>query len=438
MTHYELALGVFCLLMVLIVIRMPIAIAMFLAGAFGFSQIAGWNAVLNMMSESPYSRVSNYELSVIPLFLLMGQLATRGGLSQQLYRSARAWLGHYRGGIAIATIGGCAAFGAICGSSIATGATMATVALPEMRRYGYSGSLATGALAAGGTLGILIPPSIVLVIFSILTEQSLGNLFLAAIIPGIIATLGYAAAIAIYVRARPHAAPPAEALPMAERIASLWAILPVAVIFAVVVGGIYLGVFTPTEGAAVGAATTGLLAAALGGLDFRGLRLALFDTAKLTGMIFIILVGAEFYSAFLALSQTPQALARWIGEGGFTLLTVLVAIVIVYLLLGCVMDGLPMILITVPVFYPIVIGLDFGMGLDAVAMWFGILVLIAVEVGLITPPIGINVYVINSMARDVPITESFKGIVPFFLSDLVRIALIIAFPATCTFLPGVK
>ncbi|HEX9836960.1 MAG TPA: TRAP transporter large permease [Alphaproteobacteria bacterium] len=438
MTHYELALGVFCLLMALIVIRMPIAIAMFLAGAFGFSQIAGWDAVLNLMSEAPYSRVSNYELSVIPLFLLMGQLATRGGLSQQLYRSARAWLGHYRGGIAIATIGGCAAFGAICGSSIATGATMATVALPEMRRYGYSGSLATGALAAGGTLGILIPPSIVLVIFSILTEQSLGNLFLAAIIPGIIATLGYAAAIAIYVRARPQAAPPAEALAMAERIASLWAILPVAVIFTVVVGGIYLGVFTPTEGAAVGAATTGLLAAALGGLDFRGVRLALFDTAKLTGMIFIILVGAEFYSAFLALSQTPQALARWIGESGFAPLTVLVAIVIVYLLLGCVMDGLPMILITVPVFYPIVIGLDFGMGLDALAMWFGILVLIAVEVGLITPPIGINVYVINSMARDVPITESFKGIVPFFLSDLARIALIIAFPATCTFLPGVK
>jgi tripartite ATP-independent transporter DctM subunit len=438
MTHYELALGVFCLLMALIVIRMPIAIAMFLAGAFGFSQIAGWDAVLNLMSEAPYSRLSNYELSVIPLFLLMGQLATRGGLSHQLYRAARAWLGHYRGGIAIATIGGCAAFGAICGSSIATGATMASVALPEMRRYGYSGALATGALAAGGTLGILIPPSIVLVIFSILTEQSLGNLFLAAIIPGIIATLGYAAAIAIYVRARPRAAPPAEALAMAERLASLWSIGPVAAIFTVVVGGIYLGVFTPTEGAAVGAATTGLLAAALGGLDVRGLRLALFDTAKLTGMIFIILVGAEFYSSFLALSQTPQALARWIGEGGFAPLTVLLGIVVVYILLGCVMDGLPMILITVPVFYPIVIGLDFGMGIEALAMWFGILVLIAVEVGFITPPIGLNVYVINSMARDVPITESFKGIVPFFLSDLARIALIIAFPATCTFLPGVK
>ncbi len=438
MTHFELAIAVFVLLMVLIAVRMPVAVAMFLAGGLGYAQIAGWKALLVFMESAPYSQVANYELTVVPLFLLMGQLATHGGLSRSLYRAARAWVGHYPGGIAMATIGGCAAFGAICGSSVATGATMATVALPEMKRYGYSGALATGALAAGGTLGILIPPSIILVIYAILTEQSLGNLFLGAVIPGAIATAGYAIATVIYARINPAAAPTAERLAWRERVASLASVWPVVAIFLIVVGGIYLGVFTPTEGAGIGAAATGLFAWALGGLDRAGFRTAILETAKLTGMIFIILIGAAFYASFLALSQTPQALAQWIGDSGFAPMEVLLAMIGVYLILGCVMDGLPMILLTVPVFFPIIQQMDFGISPDALGVWFGILVVIVTEVGLITPPIGINVYVINSLAPDVPLTQTFRGVLPYFMSDIVRIAIILALPITCTWLPGLS
>jgi C4-dicarboxylate transporter DctM subunit len=438
MSNLELGAALFALMMALIILRMPIAISMFVCGALGFGMIAGWRPLIGLMAEVPYSRVANHELTVIPLFVLMGQLASQGGISQGLYRSARAWVGHFRGGIAMATIGGCAMFGAICGSSVATGATMASIALPEMRRYGYSGALSTSALAAGGTLGILIPPSIILVIYAILSEQSLVNLFVAAIVPGLIATIGYGIAVWIYVRISPLAGPAAERERWGARFASLKSVWPVAVIFISVIGGIYLGIFTPTEGAAVGAAATAALAVTAGGMRLRGLAAAVLETAKITGMIFLILIGAEFYSSFLALSQLPQELSQWITGQGWSPLVILIAIVLIYLVLGCVMDGLAMILVTVPVFLPLILQLDFGMSSEAVAVWFGILVLIAVEVGLITPPIGINVYVINSMAEGVPITETFKGIVPFFLLDLVRIGIIIGVPATTTWLPGLK
>jgi C4-dicarboxylate transporter DctM subunit len=438
MSNLELGAVLFALMMALIILRMPIAISMFVCGALGFGMIAGWRPLIGLMAEVPYSRVANHELTVIPLFVLMGQLASQGGISQGLYRSARAWVGHFRGGIAMATIGGCAMFGAICGSSVATGATMASIALPEMRRYGYSGALSTSALAAGGTLGILIPPSIILVIYAILSEQSLVNLFVAAIVPGLIATIGYGIAVWIYVRISPLAGPAAERERWGARFASLKSVWPVAVIFISVIGGIYLGIFTPTEGAAVGAAATAALAVTAGGMRLRGLAAAVLETAKITGMIFLILIGAEFYSSFLALSQLPQELSQWITGQGWSPLVILIAIVLIYLVLGCVMDGLAMILVTVPVFLPLILQLDFGMSSEAVAVWFGILVLIAVEVGLITPPIGINVYVINSMAEGVPITETFKGIVPFFLLDLVRIGIIIGVPATTTWLPGLK
>jgi C4-dicarboxylate transporter DctM subunit len=436
MINLELGISLFALMIVLIVLRMPIAIAMLLCGALGFGMISGWRPLLGLMAEVPYSRVANHELTVIPLFVLMGQLAAQGGISQALYRSALAWVGHYRGGIAMATIGGCAAFGAICGSSVATGATMASIALPEMRRYGYSGALATGALAAGGTLGILIPPSIILVIYAILTEQSLGQLFLAAIIPGIIATLGYAAAIWVYTRLYPSAGPSVARASWGTRFRSLKAVWPVLAIFVVVIGGIYRGVFTPTEGAAVGAAATGVLSWTVGGMRLTGMTAAILETARITGMIFLILIGAEFYSSFLALSQLPQALAQWIADTGWSAFAILATIVFIYLILGCMMDGLAMMLVTIPVFLPLILRLDFDMPHEAVAVWFGILVLILIEVGQITPPIGLNVYVINSMARDVPMTETFKGIIPFFLSDLVRIAIIIFVPATTTWLAG--
>jgi C4-dicarboxylate transporter, DctM subunit len=438
MSHLELGVALFALMIVLIALRMPIAIAMLVSGALGFGLIAGWHPLLGQLTGIPYSRVANYDLTVIPLFVLMGQFAAQGGISRALYRSALAWVGHYRGGIAMATIGGCAAFGAICGSSVATGATMASIALPEMRRYGYSGALSTGALAAGGTLGILIPPSIILVIYAILTEQSLGQLFLAAIIPGIIATLGYGAAIWAYTRIAPQAGPAVARATWRERLTSLQAVWPVLVIFLVVIGGIYWGVFTPTEGAAVGAAATGLLSWTVGGMRLAGIKAAILDTAKITGMIFLILIGAEFYSSFLALSQLPQALAAWVAGAGWPAFTVLAAIVVIYLVLGCLMDGLAMMLVTIPVFFPLILRLDFGLSHEAVAVWFGILVLVLIEVGQITPPIGLNVYVINSMAEDVPMTETFKGIVPFFLSDIVRIAIIIFVPATTTWLAGLS
>lgn len=436
MSNLQLGIVLFVAMMALIVVRMPIAISMLVTGSIGFAMIAGVQPLLGVLAELPYSRAANHELTVIPLFVLMGQFAAEGGISQALYRSARAWLGHLRGGIAMATIGGCAAFGAICGSSVATGATMATVALPEMRRYGYSGSLSTGVLAAGGTLGILIPPSIILVIYAILTEQSLAHLFLAALIPGLLATLGYALAVFVYVRINPSAGPAAEPADWRERIRSLGTVWPVVTIFIVVIGGIYAGIFTPTEGAAIGAASTGLLAWVVGGMRFAGIGRSILETGKITGMIFMILIGAEIYSSFLALSLLPQALSEWISGLGWSPFVILVGIVLLYLVLGCVMDSLAMILLTVPVLLPLIMKLDFGIPPEAVPIWFGILILIVVEVGLITPPIGINVFVINSMAKDVPMMDSFRGVVPFFLSDLVRIGLVMAFPSLTLWLAG--
>ncbi|OGA14581.1 MAG: C4-dicarboxylate ABC transporter permease [Betaproteobacteria bacterium RIFCSPLOWO2_02_FULL_63_19] len=438
MMHLELGLGLFAAMMVLVALRMPVALAMFATGAIGFAQLTSWNALLNHMNDAAVSRVSSYDLSVVPLFILMGQFATHGGLGRSVFHAARAWFGHYRGGLAIATIGGCAGFGAICGSSIATGATMTAVALPEMRRYGYSGALSTGSLAAGGTLGILIPPSVILVIYALITEQSIGDLFLAAIIPGVIATVGYIIAVMAYVRLVPGAAPAADRLPMAERLKSLNTVWPVVVIFLTVIGGIYTGVFTPTEAAGIGAAATGLFALVSGNLGKSALKSSLLDMARTTGMIFVILIGAELYSAFLALSQIPQSVAAAIVDSGLAPMAVLLVIVAIYIVLGCVMDGIGMIMLTIPVFQPIIAGLDFGMTPEATGIWFGILVLVVVEVGLITPPIGLNVYVINGMARDVRLSESFRGIVPFFISDLCRIAIIILIPATCTLLPRLE
>ena len=436
MTDIEFGGLLFVVCLVLIALRMPVAVAMFTVGGLGFITLAGWSAFLGLLNSVPFSRTSGYTLSVLPLFLLMGQFATRAGLGRSLFDSARAWVGHRRGGLAISTVFGCAAFGSICGSSLATAATMSSVALPEMRRRGYSEALATGSLAAGGTLGILIPPSVILVIYAIITEQSVGKLFFAALIPGVIATLGYAAAIGIYVRLNPSAAPVVPAAPFRERVRSLRQVLPVVTIFLLVIGGIYLGVFTPTEGAGIGAAATFVLASASGRLNWAGFVSSVLETAQATAAIFLILIGAEVYNSFLALSQIPVELAAAFAESELAPMPILIGILLVYLILGCVMDSLSMILLTVPVFFPLVTGLEFGLTEEEIAIWFGILTLIVVEVGLITPPIGLNVYVINSMADEIPLGESFKGIFPFLLSDFVRIAIILALPATCLWLPG--
>jgi tripartite ATP-independent transporter DctM subunit len=415
-------------MLALMFLRVPIAVAMLLAGGVGYVTLAGFTPFLASLKTGPYFQLSNDSFTVIPLFLLMGFLASRAGLSRRIFDTANAFLGHLRGGLCIAAIGGCAFFGAICGSSLATAATMGQVALPEMRRYGYDGALATGTLAAGGTLGILIPPSIPLIVYAILAEQNIAKLFVAAFVPGILATLGYMLAVAVTVRIRRGSGPAAPRSSWRQRGCALVRFLPVAVLFVLVLGGIYSGAFTPTEAAAIGAAGVAFIA-----LFGRGPKLVLFrqslvETAIASGMIFLILIGADVFSSFVALSGLPQALAQWIVESGFSPMTVLLAILLLYLVMGCLMDALSMILLTVPIFFPVIIALDFGLSVEETAIWFGILVLIVVEVGLITPPVGLNVFVINKIAGDVPMRQTFKGIVPFLISDFLRVALLLSFP----------
>jgi C4-dicarboxylate transporter DctM subunit len=429
-----LATASFPVLLVLIFLRVPIGLSMLVVGLFGSWQVYGSAApLLNQMKNLAYSQFSSHSLSIVPLFLLMGQFATLGGMSQALFKAAEAFIGHRKGGVGMAAIGACAGFGAICGSSLATAATMGQVALPELKRAGYAGSLASGALAAGGTLGILIPPSIVLVIYAILAEQNIAKLFAAAFIPGILAALGYMAVINIVVRLNPKLAGSVPPMPWPERWQAVGAVWPVIIIFVVVVGGIYTGLFTPTEGAAVGAVSTGLLAWLRGGLTRKKLQEAFESTAGGTAMVFMIVLGAAAYNSFLALSQLPQELAGWVGAQGFSPYMVLWAILVFYLIFGCVMDSLSMILLTIPIFFPMVSGLDFGLTPEETAIWFGILVLIVVEVGLITPPVGMNLFVIQSMAPDISIRDTYRGVWPFVLSDLVRVTLLVIFPAITLF-----
>lgn len=428
MSGFEIGITAIVILFVLLAIRVPIGVAMLAVGLGGYAAMVGWPPVLNSLKFAAYDKFSNYTFSIVPLFLLMGEFATKAGLSQALFQSANTWLGHRRGGIAMAAIGGSAGFGAIAGSSLATAATMAQVALPEMRRYGYSGALATGSIAAGGTLGILIPPSIVLVIYAILTEQNIAKLFAAAFIPGILAALGYMLAIAVYVHLYPQDGPVGRRVGYAERFRDLLRVWPVLLIFTLVIGGIYAGIFTPTEAAAVGAFGTGLLALLKGKLNLEALFDSLLNTAQTTGMIFLIILGADFINVFLALTRMPQSLAATIASWQVAPLLILALILIIYLVLGMIMDSLSMILLTIPLFFPIIMGLDFGLTPEETAIWFGILALVVVEVGLITPPVGLNVYIINSLAKDVPMLDTFRGVLPFLISDIVRIVVLVVFP----------
>jgi tripartite ATP-independent transporter DctM subunit len=506
----DVAIGAlsFPALLALIFMRVPIGLAMFVTGLVGLVLVTGDTTVpFARLKSETYTTFGSYSLSIIPMFLLMGQFATLGGLSQALFRAAEGFLGHRRGGVAMASVGACAGFGAICGSSLATAATMSRVALPEMRAYGYAGGFSTATLAAGGTLGILIPPSVVLVIYAILTQQNIAKLFAAAIIPGLLAALGYLIAISLYVRVHPEAAGTRPRVPWGERLRALAAVWPVLLVFGAVVGGIYGGVFTPTEGAAVGALGTGLIALANGGLTRRSLAESFVETGKATAMIFFIVLGAAFYNGFLARTGVPQGLAAWVGEAGFGPLTVIVVILLLYLILGCVMDSLSMILLTIPIFWPVVQALDVqfvtlaelhaaragpvlaeidaalaaglappvevaaemlasiretlatggelareqlralelrrvnqgalnGINAELVAIWFGILVLIVVEVGLITPPVGMNLFVINAMDRETPMAATYRAVTWFVASDLARVALLVAVPAiTLVLLP---
>ncbi len=496
MSNLEIGIASFPVLMGLIFLRVPIGLAMFLVAVGGLYAITdGWTMALSRLKHETYSTFSSYSFSIIPMFLLMGHFATLGGMSTALFKAAEAWLGHRKGGVAMASVGACAGFGAICGSSLATAATMSQVALPELRRYGYSGGFATATLAAGGTLGILIPPSVVLVIYAILTDQNIAKLFLAAFIPGLLAALGYMITINIYARLHPEAAGARAPVPMAQRIRALLDVWPVLLVFLLVVGGIYLGWFTPTAGAAVGAAGTGLIALAQGGLTWKTLQASFHATARNTAMIFFIILGAAFYNGFLALSQAPQELATWVVGLGLSPWTILVCILLLYLVFGCLMDSLSMILLTIPIFFPIISQLDFGfvelaalqaeaarevlaagvpegmtsemlgrieaaiasgqelsremmraldinitqaranrIEAEEVAIWFGILVLIVVEVGLITPPVGMNLFVINAMDPKTRITETYRAVMYFVTSDIMRVAILVAFPGITLFL----
>ncbi|MEO5797531.1 MAG: TRAP transporter large permease [Rhodoferax sp.] len=423
---------VFVLLMGLLVLRVPIGIAMFTMGAAGYVYLTGGNTgpLLSMLKNMAYARLSNYDLVVIPLFLLMGQFATHGGLSAALFRCVSAFMGHWKGGVAMAAVGACAGFGAICGSSLATAATMGQVALPELKRFGYAGSLSTGALAAGGTLGIMIPPSVPLVIYAILTQESIGKLFMAAVLPGIIAMLGYMLVIKIMVAVKPEIGPAGPVVPWAGRLKALWQVLPVLGVFAVVIVGIYGGWSNPTEAAAIGAAACGILAITTGGMRLKGVLASALGTAQATAMIFLVLVGADMLNSTLALSQMPVELATWVQASHMSPMLVMLVILLIYVLLGCVMDSLAMILLTIPIFYPVVMGLDFyGMSATDKSIWFGILALMVVEIGLVHPPVGMNVYIINRLAKDVPLKETFKGVMPFLASDFIRIAVLLAFPS---------
>lgn len=419
----------FAMLLALMAIRVPIGVAMLGVGIGGYGLYSGLSPLLAFLKTSAFYQFSTYSLSVIPLFVLMGEFATHAGMSRALYRTAAAFLGHRKGGLAMASIGGCAAFGAICGSSLATAATMGQVALPEMRRYHYSGALATGSLAAGGTLGILIPPSVILVLYALMAEQNIAKMFVAAMVPGVLAALGYMLAVAIFVWRNPEDGPAAPRAAWAERLHALKETWSIILIFALVITGMYRGWFTPTEAAAVGAFGAGLLAFLHGGLRMAGLMACLRGTAATSAMIFLILLGAETFNAFLAQTQTPMLMANAISQSGMTPMLVLLAMLALYLVLGCVMDSMSMLLLTIPIFYPIIGGLDFGMPREDTLIWFGILAVVVVEVGLITPPVGMNVFVINGMAKDVPMIESFRGVLPFLVSDIIRIALLIGFPA---------
>ncbi len=430
MTSIELALWSFPALLVLVFLRMPIALAMIAVGVGGTWLVIGSPMMtLNQLKTLTFGTFSNYSFSIIPLFLLMGQFATLSGMSAALFRASESFLGHRRGGVAMSAIGACAGFGAICGSSLATAATMGQVALPELRRYGYPGSLATGALAAGGTLGILIPPSVILVIYAILAEQNIEKLFVAAIVPGVIAALGYIVAIAVWVRVAPNSAAIRPRVAWPERMQALGRVWPVMLVFLAVVGGIYSGVFTPTEAAAVGAAGTGIIALFSGKMNWATLSEAILSTASATAMIFLIILGAGLYNSFLSLSQMPQTATAWVGGQDFSPWLVLTIVLLMYLILGCVMDSLSMVLLTVPIIFPIMQALDFGMSPAEFGLWFGILVLIVVEVGLITPPVGMNLFIINAMARDTPLRDTFLGALPFVATDLIRVVILVAFPS---------
>ena len=425
-----LAVPILVLLFVLLAAGMPIGFAMGLSAFLGTLLLIDTQAALALLGQTAYETALTYNLSVVPMFVLMGYIAGEARLSESLYRACNAWLGHRRGGLALATIGGCGAFAAICGSSLATAATMAQIALPEMRRYGYDDRLATGSVAAGGTIGILIPPSIIMVIYGLLTETSISQLFLAGFLPGILTVAGFMLTIAVMTRIDPRLGPPGKRSALRDRIIALRSVWGAAALFLLVIGGLYIGVFSPTEAASIGAVGALALGILNRSLTYRLLGRSLLDTVKTTAMIFTILIGAILFNNFLILAAMPTLVSGWITGLPLGKTAILLVILGMYFILGCLLDSLAMILLTIPIVFPIIQAL----GYDPV--WFGIIIVMVVELGLITPPIGMNVFVIKGIAREVPLETIFRGAMPFVGAQIILIFILVAFPEIALWLPS--
>ena len=410
--------------------RMPVGFVMALVGFLGFAYTVNLNAALSLLARDIFTTFASYDLTVIPLFIFMGQLAFHSGISRRLYDSVNVLMGHYRGGLAIATIGACAGFSAISGSTTATAATMATVTLPEMRRYKYAPSLATGSVAAGGSLGILIPPSTVFIVYGILTEQSIGKLFAAGILPGIVLSLLFMATIYIWVRLNPNIAPQGAKTTFKEKAGSFIGVIETLIIFCAVMGGLFFGVFTPTEAAAIGAFLTLLVSLARGQLSWQGLTQSLISSTRISCMVMVIVTGAIVFGHFMAITRIPFALANWVSTLPLPSYAIMGVIIGLYLLGGCFMDSLAMVMLTIPIFYPVALNLGFH------PIWFGVIIVLVTEMGVLTPPVGVNVYVVHGIAKDVPMEEIFKGALPFVLALLVCAGLLLAFPQIVLFLPS--
>ena len=430
------------MLALMLLARMPIAFAMGLVGFVGFGLVTSWNASLAMATIITYETAVNYGLSVVPLFILMGNFVTRAGLSDELYTAAHAFLGHRRGGLAMATIVACGGFSAVCGSSLATAATMSKVALPPMRRFGYSDALATGSVAAGGTLGILIPPSVILIILGIMTQSDIGLLFIAGILPGLLGVLLYLVAVLITVTIDPAAGPRGPRSDWHQRWQAVRGVTAVLALFVLVVGGIYASMFTPTEAAGIGASGAFMIALVRRKLSWSSLFETLLESARTTAMIFVILIGALIFSNFINIVGLPDLLLSWATSFNLPPIAVILLIMLVYVILGTVLESLSMIMLTVPVFYPLVLGMELGGFSHALAnpemalIWFGIIVVVITEISLITPPVGLNVFVLKSMLNDVNLGTIFRGVTPFWIVDIVRLLVLILVPSIVLLLPS--
>jgi C4-dicarboxylate transporter DctM subunit len=417
-------------LVLLLFSKMPVGFVMALVGVVGFGLLVSFDAAFNLIVKDIFSVFGAYSLTVVPLFILMGQIAFHSGISSRLFDVAYKFIGHWPGGLAIATIGACTGFAAICGSTNATAATMAAVTLPEMKKYGYDDRMATGVVAAGGSLGILVPPSVIFIIYGIMTEQSIGKLFMAGILPGLLLSLLFVLAVVLWTQIKPEIAPRGPKMSLREKIASLSGLGETILLFLLVMGGLFFGIFTPTEAGAVGAFGTLVIAVIRRKITVRDFVMSLFETTRISCMILLIVAGATVFGHFLAVTRIPFDIANWIS--GFSLKPhmVIAMIIFVYLVGGCFIDALALITLTVPIFYPVVSSLGYD------PIWFGVIIVLVTQIGVITPPVGVNVYVVKGIAKDVPLYAIFRGVIPLLVALIVGTFIMIPFPQIALFLPG--